>query len=230
MKTIGLLGGMSWESTRTYYEAINQEVRARCGGLHSAKIAMYSVDFDEIERLQKAGRWDQAGRVLAEAAKRVEAAAADFLVLCSNTTHRVAPEIEKAIGIPLLHIADATAEEVKGTSLHTVGLLGTKFTMEQDFYRGRLTSRHGLEVLIPAEPERELIHRVIYDELCMGRMLDDSREQYADIINNLAARGAEGIILGCTEISLLVAPEHSPLPLFDTTTIHARKAVDWALA
>lgn len=230
MKTIGLLGGMSWESTRSYYQAINEGVRRKLGGLHSAKIALYSVDFYEIEVLQQAGKWDEAGRVLAAHAARIEAAGADFLVLCTNTMHRVAPLIEPNIGIPLLHIADATAEEVKRRKKARIGLLGTRFTMEEDFYRGRLADRYGIQVLIPSEEEREIIHRVIYDELCVGKIVPASRERYAAIISRLAARGAEGVVLGCTEISLLVKPEDSPIEVFDTTALHAQKAVDWALA
>lgn len=230
MKIIGLLGGMSWESTRTYYQAINQGVKDRLGGLHSAKIALYSVDFEEIERLQHAGLWDEAARILARDASRVEAAGADFLVLCTNTMHRVAHHIEENIGIPLLHIADATAEEILKTGKTRVGLLGTCFTMEQEFYRGRLSERHGLEVLIPIETDRQLVHRVIYDELCQGHLLPESRERYVEVISRLADKGAQAVILGCTEISLLIGPEDSPVDVFDTTTLHAQKAVEWALS
>jgi aspartate racemase len=230
VKTIGLLGGMSWESTVTYYQAVNEGVKKKLGGLHSAKVALYSVDFQEIEVLQYADRWEEAGRILAEDAARIEAAGADFLVLCTNTMHRVAPRIEENIGIPLLHIADATAEEIKKGGIERVGLLGTRFTMEQDFYRGRLVDRFGLDVLIPDDAGRETVHRVIYDELCLGKILPESRSQYVEIIAELAGRGAQGVILGCTEISLLVSPEDSPIEVFDTTAIHARKAVDWALS
>jgi aspartate racemase len=230
VKTIGLLGGMSWESTVTYYQAVNEGVKKKLGGLHSAKVALYSVDFQEIEVLQHADRWEEAGRILAEDAARIEAAGADFLVLCTNTMHRVAPRIEENIGIPLLHIADATAEEIKKGGIERVGLLGTRFTMEQDFYRGRLVDRFGLDVLIPDDAGRETVHRVIYDELCLGKILPESRSQYVEIIAELAGRGAQGVILGCTEISLLVSPEDSPIEVFDTTAIHARKAVDWALS
>jgi len=229
MKTIGLLGGMSWESTQTYYRLINQAVRDRLGGLHSAELVMYSVDFEPIEQLQAKGDWDAAGRVLAEAARGVEAAGADFLVLCTNTMHKVAPAIEGAIGIPLLHIADATADAVKGAGVRTVGLLGTRFTMSEDFYRGRLEDRHGLTVVIPSEPERELVDRVIFHELCRGEILDDSRARYVDVIRRLVDEGAEAVILGCTEISLLVGPSDTSIPLFDTTEIHAVKAVERAL-
>ena len=229
MKTIGLLGGMSWESTTTYYRLINEGVRERLGGLHSAKIVLYSVDFHEIEQLQHQGRWDEAGRLLAKAAKQIESAGADFLVICTNTMHRVASQIESHIKIPLLHIADATGEEIKKAGLNTVGLLGTRFTMEQDFYRGRLTERYDLKVLVPDERERELVHRVIYEELCLGKISEPSRDQYATVIQGLLDRGAQGVILGCTEISLLIKPEDVRTTLFDTTAIHAGKAVEWAL-
>jgi len=229
MKTIGLLGGMSWESTQTYYRLINQAVRDRLGGLHSAELVLYSVDFEPIEQLQAKGDWDAAGRVLAEAARGVEAAGADFLVLCTNTMHKVAPAIESAIRIPLLHIADATADAVKAAGVRTVGLLGTRFTMSEDFYRGRLEDRHGLTVVIPSEPERELVDRVIFHELCLGEILDDSRARYVDVIRRLVDEGAEAVILGCTEISLLVGPADTSIPLFDTTEIHAVKAVERAL-
>jgi aspartate racemase len=230
MKTIGLLGGMSWESTQTYYQLINQAVRDRLGGLHSAECVLYSVDFEPIEQLQSSGAWEAAGAILAEAARRVESAGADFLVLCTNTMHKVAPQIEAAIEIPLLHLADATGEAVRNAGFQAVGLLGTRFTMGEDFYRGRLTERHGLEVLIPHEPERELIDRVIFEELCVGKCLDGSRGKYLEIIHRLAERGAEAVILGCTEISLLVGPTDTSVPLFDTTAIHTEKAVEWALS
>ncbi len=229
MKTIGLLGGMSWESTATYYRLLNETVRERLGGLHSAKIALYSVDFDEIERMLHGGDWADAARALAEAAGRVEAAGADLLLLCTNTMHKVAPEIERAIRIPLLHIADATAAEIKAAGLARAGLLGTRFTMEEEFYSGRLVERHGIDVLIPDGAGRETIHRVIFDELCVGKVLEASRAALVRIIENLAARGAQAIILGCTELPLLVRPEDSLIPLFDTTAIHARRAVERAL-
>ncbi len=229
MKTIGLLGGMSWESTQTYYRLINEAVRDRLGGLHSAECVLYSVDFEPIERLQSAGAWEAAGAILAQAAGRVEAAGADFLVLCTNTMHKVAPQIEAAIEIPLLHLADATGAAVRSSGFNTVGLLGTRFTMAEEFYRGRLEERHGLTVLIPSEPERDFVDRVIFDELCVGKCLDASRRRYLEIIDGLAARGAEGVILGCTEISLLVGPEDTAAPLFDTTAIHVEQAVEWAL-
>jgi len=230
VKTLGLLGGMSWESTQTYYRLVNEGVRSRLGGLHSAELVLYSVDFEPIERLQRAGRWDEAGTALARAARGLEAAGAEGLVLCTNTMHKVAPAIEAAIGIPLLHIADATGTAVASDGHATVGLLGTRFTMAEDFYRGRLTERFGLEVLVPDEPDRDTIDRVIFDELCLGRVLESSRERYRGILHALADRGAQGIILGCTEISLLVGAEDSLVPLYDTTALHAAAAVEWALA
>lgn len=230
MKTIGLLGGMSWESTVPYYRIINQGVNERLGGLHSAKILLYSVDFDGIERLQHEDRWEDAADVLADAARRLETAGAEFLVLCTNTMHKLAPQIENALGIPMLHIADATADAIKEAGLCTIGLLGTRFTMEQDFYRGRLEEMHGLRVLTPDEDERAMVHDVIYHELCRGRVLDQSRQRFAQIIGRLARQGAEGIILGCTEIAMLTSGTPVSVPLFDTTAIHARRAVQWALA
>ncbi|MFL7840063.1 MAG: aspartate/glutamate racemase family protein [Candidatus Promineifilaceae bacterium] len=228
MKTIGLLGGMSWESTELYYRAINEGIKARLGGLHSAKIALVSVDFQEIETLQMAGDWRQAGDRLATAARQVENAGADFLLICTNTMHKVAPQIEAEISIPLLHIADATAERIKSQGLQTIGLLGTRFTMEQDFYAGRLREKHGLEVLIPPPDEREIVHCVIYEELVLGIVRDESRRQYLQIMDNLRNRGAEGIIEGCTEIVMLVQQKHTSIPLFDTTAIHAQAAVELA--
>lgn len=230
MKTIGLLGGMSWESTRTYYQAINEGVKKELGGLHSAKIALYSVDFEEIEQLQHTDEWEEAGRILARDAVRVEAAGADFLVLCTNTMHKVAPQIENAIDIPLLHIADATAETIRKAGKAKIGLLGTRFTMEEPFYRGRLAEKHGLEVVTPREKDRDLVHRVIYEELCQGQIIAESRRRYVEVISRLGEQGAQGVILGCTEISLLVGAEDSPLEVFDTTAIHARKAVEWAIS
>jgi len=229
MRTIGLLGGMSWESTQTYYRLVNEGVRDRLGGLHSAECVLYSVDFEPIEQLQASGDWEMAGNVLAQAARGVEAAGAEFLVLCTNTMHKVAPAIEDAIEIPLLHIADATGNAVKASGIATVGLLGTRFTMTEDFYRGRLAERHGLEVLVPSESERTTVDKVIFEELCVGEILDDSRARYVEVIHNLVQQGAEAVILGCTEISLLVKPGDTPVPLFDTTEIHAMMAVDWAL-
>ena len=229
MKTIGLIGGMSWESTVPYYRIINETVKERLGGLHSAKLVLYSVDFHEIERLQHAGDWTEAGRLLAQAACSLQAGGADFLVLCTNTMHKVADAIESAVDIPLFHIVDPTAEEIKRCGLTTVGLLGTRFTMEQEFYTGRLRDLHGIDVVVPNEVDREIVHRVIYDELCLGKSLEASRTEYCRIIQRLVARGAQGVILGCTEISMLVGTADSPVPIFDTTSIHARKAAEWAL-
>ncbi len=226
---IGLLGGMSWESTQVYYRAINEGVARRLGGLHSAEIALYSVDFAPLEQAQHAGDWQAAAALLCEAASRIEAAGADFLLLCTNTMHKLAPEIEAAIGIPLLHIADATARALAGENIRRAGLLGTAFTMEQDFYTGRLADRHGVEVLVPAAADRQLVHRVIYEELCRGIIDPGSRSEYLRIIDDLAASGAEAIILGCTEIGMLVTQADSPVRLFDTTAIHAEQAVAAAL-
>ncbi len=230
MKTIGLIGGMSWESTVPYYRAINEAVRARLGGLHSARLVLYSVEFEQIEGLQRAGRWDVAGEVLGDAGRALASAGADFLLICANTMHKVAPTVEAAAGLPLLHIADATAEAILAAGHRTVGLLGTRYTMEQEFYRERLAHPHGLEVLVPDAPDRDVVHRVIFDELCHGQVLEASRAEYRRIMAALVSRGAEAVILGCTEISLLVAATDATVPLFDTTLIHARRAVDWALA
>lgn len=210
MKTIGLIGGMSWESTVPYYRLINEAVRERLGGLHSANVILFSVDFHEVERLQRTGDWEEAGRVLAQAARSLELAGAGFLVLCTNTMHKVASSIEGAVQIPLFHIADPTAAEIKRSGFNTVGLLGTRFTMEQDFYRDRLQTRHGINVVVPEEPDREIIHRVIYEELCLGKVVDASRTQYRRIIKQLVESGAEAIILGCTEISTLVQSKRLP--------------------
>jgi aspartate racemase len=229
LQTIGMIGGMSWESTVPYYRLVNETVRERLGGLHSARVILFSVDFDEVERLQRAGLWDDAGELLAGAARALQAAGADFLVLCTNTMHRVAGAIEAAVRIPLLHIADPTAAAIRRAGIRTVGLLGTRFTMEQDFYSGRLRERHGLAVLVPDAAEREAVHRVIYAELCVGRIETASREAYRRVMAGLAARGAQGIILGCTEISLLVDASDTPVPLFDTTALHARAAAECAL-
>ncbi|MEO8747452.1 MAG: aspartate/glutamate racemase family protein [Rhodanobacter sp.] len=230
MQTIGLIGGMSWESTATYYRLINESVRQRLGGLHSAKVILYSVDFEQVERMQVEGDWEGSGVLLGHVARALESGGADFLLLCTNTMHKVAPAIQAAVNIPFLHIADATAEAIKDAGLSRVGLLGTRFTMEQDFYTGRLRDQHGLEVLVPGLPDREIIHRVIYEELCLGRLIDRSRDEYRRIVANLVSQGAEAIILGCTEISLLVQQGDASVPLFDTTSLHASKAVDWALA
>lgn len=230
MRLIGLLGGMSWESTAEYYRLLNAGVAQRLGGLHSARIVMSSVDFAEIEAMQVAGDWDAAGAALADEASRLERAGADFVVLCTNTMHKVADRIESAVSIPLLHLADATASAVRRSGVTRVGLLGTAFTMEQDFYRDRLAS-HGLEVIVPDAPARADVHCIIFDELCQGMILDDSRERYQQVITELVEQGAHGVILGCTEIELLVDPDGpSPVPLFATTRIHAEAALEWALA
>ncbi|MGA2084631.1 MAG: aspartate/glutamate racemase family protein, partial [Terracidiphilus sp.] len=223
MKTIGLIGGMSWESTVPYYRIINETVRDRLGGLHSAKLVLLSVDFYEVERLQSTGDWAGAGRMLAQAGRSLELAGADFLVLCTNTMHKVASTIERAVAIPLFHITDPTAAEIKRSGFKKVGLLGTRFTMEEDFYRSRLQSHHGISVLVPKEADREIVHRVIYEELCLGKVVDASRTQFRRVIEDLVDSGAEAIVLGCTEISTLVQRSDSSVPLFDTTSIHACK-------
>ncbi|MCU7801275.1 MAG: aspartate/glutamate racemase family protein [gamma proteobacterium symbiont of Lucinoma myriamae] len=228
MKTIGLLGGMSWESTLGYYRAINEGVNNKVGGLHSAKIAMYSVDFEPIEQLQHAGDWESTAKILSEAAKSIQAAGADFLLICTNTMHKVAPEIEAAIQIPLLHIADATADILVNEGIKSVGLLGTAFTMEQEFYKGRLINNYGLEVLVPSKQDREIVHKVIYQELCLGKIKPGSKIEYLRIIDALAAQGAEAVILGCTEIGMLVKQSDTNVRLLDTTAIHAEKAVEYA--
>lgn len=229
MKRVGLLGGMSWESSAEYYRLINEATRARLGGLHSADCLLRSVDFAEVEQLQRAGDWNQAGALLAAEAATLEAAGAALLVLCTNTMHKVADAITDAIGIPFVHIADTTAHAVHGQGLKRVGLLATAYTMEQDFYVGRLRDPHGLDVLVPEAPDRRIVHNVIYQELCVGVIADDSRTEYQRIIRGLAERGAEGILLGCTEIDLLVGARDSPVPVFDTTRLHAERAVDLAL-
>ncbi|MFB7908665.1 aspartate/glutamate racemase family protein [Kitasatospora sp. NPDC056076] len=229
MKTLGLIGGMSWESTAEYYRTLNELTRDRLGGLHSARLVLHSVDFADIERLQAAGRWEDAGAILADAARGLEAAGADLLLICTNTMHKVADQVAEAVSIPLLHLADATADAVHAAGLRRVGLLGTAFTMEQDFYRGRLTA-NGLDVLVPGPESRALVHRVIYQELCLGLVHEESRAAYRRVIADLVAAGAEGIILGCTEIELLVHPEDSPVPLFPTARLHAEAAVTAALA
>lgn len=230
MQTIGLIGGMSWESTVPYYRVINMVVKERLEGLHSARIILYSVDFHEIERFQHAGDWAAAGQALSAVARSLEVAGADFLVLCTNTMHKVAADIQDSVNIPLLHIADPTAERIKSAGLSRIGLLGTRFTMEQDFYKDRLRDRHGLDVLIPPAADRETVHRIIYEELCLGSVRPESRNEYRRIIAALIEQGAQAIILGCTEISLLVAQGDAGVPLFDTTAIHARAAAELALA
>ena len=229
MKTIGLIGGMSWESSVEYYRIINEVVREKLGGFHSAKSIMVSVDFAEIEALQHQAKWDEAARIIVDAAKRVEAGGADFVILCTNTMHKLAAAIERGIRIPFIHIADPTAGRIKTQGLKRIGLLGTKFTMEEDFYKGRLTRKHGLEVIVPAAEKRERVHRIIYDELCMGQIKDSSKRTYLEIMEGLVEARAQGIILGCTEIGLLVKQEDCRVPLFDTTRIHAEAAVEYAL-
>lgn len=228
MKTIGLLGGMSWESTSLYYRLINEETKRRLGGLHSARIAMVSLDFQDIETLQMQDDWDGAADILIDAARRVERAGADFLLICTNTMHKVADQVANAIDIPLLHLADATAERITEAGIETVGLLGTRFTMEHDFYKGRL-EQHGINVLTPGAEGRELVHRVIYDELCLGITKGDSRKAFIEIIGDLAERGANAVVQGCTEIGLLVNEQHTKVTLFDTCRIHAEQAVSLAL-
>ena len=228
MKTIGLLGGMSWESTIPYYRIINEEVKNRLGGLHSAKIILYSVEFAEIERCQSSGNWDESGEILGQAAKGIEAAGADFILICTNTMHKVAAQISSKIQIPLIHIADATADELEKSHIRRVGLLGTKYTMTQDFYKKRLTDR-GMEVLIPDDAAVEVINSIIFDELCVGEIREASRRKLQDAVKRLAEQGAEGVILGCTEIGLLLRQSDVSIPMFDTTVIHAKRAVEIAL-
>lgn len=230
MRTIGLLGGMSWESTESYYRALNDGVKQALGGFHSAKIAMVSVDFAEIETLQRDGRWDAAGEALAAAARQIERAGADFLLIATNTMHKVAPQVEAAIDIPLLHIADATAESLVADGITRVGLLGTRFTMEQDFYKQRLSERYGIDVIVPDDTQREHVHRVIFEELCLGRIEAASREAFLAVIDALHARGAQAVILGCTEIAMLIKATDTQVPLYDTTALHAQAAVKRALS
>ena len=229
MKVIGMIGGMSWESTAEYYRIINETVKERLGGHHSAKVLLYSVNFSEIELLQRKGEWQGSTEIMCDAARRVERGGADCLLICTNTMHKTAPEVQSAVTIPLLHIADATAVEIKKEGIERIGLLGTKYTMVEDFYKGRLADKYALEVVIPQENECNVVNQVIYHELCMGKIQEESKNQFQRIINNLQAAGAEGVILGCTEISLLIKPGDSPLPLFDTTAIHAGAAVEFAL-
>jgi len=230
MKTIGMIGGMSWESSIEYYRIINESVRNELGGLHSAKSMMVSVEFAEIEALQHQDRWDEAAEILIDAARSLESGGADFAIICTNTMHKLYDIIQQNIQIPLLHIADATAEKIKDQRIQKIALLGTRFTMEENFYKGRLVDNFGLEVIIPDAQDMEIVHRIIYDELCAGIIQPDSKQKYADIIRRLVKDGAEGIILGCTEIGLLVKQEDSPVLLFDTTEIHAKAAVKYALA
>ncbi|WP_404941242.1 aspartate/glutamate racemase family protein [Pseudomonas danubii] len=228
MRTIGLIGGMSWESSAEYYRLINQQVRDQLGPLRSARLLMYSVDFGPVEQAQHAGRWDEAARILIDAAQRLQDGGAECLVLCTNTMHKVAEQIQAATAVPFLHIADPTAQAALAAGTLNVGLLGTAFTMEQEFLKSRL-SQQGLNVLVPDAQERQAVHRIIYEELCVGVISDASRRVYQQVIESLRARGAQAVILGCTEIGLLLKPEHSPLPLLDTTELHARAAVDFAL-
>ncbi|RKZ71224.1 MAG: aspartate racemase [Gammaproteobacteria bacterium] len=228
MKTIGLLGGMSWESTVGYYRAINEGVKNALGGLHSARIVLYSVDFDPIEKLQHEGDWEGTAKILSEAALNIQSAGADFLLICTNTMHKVATQIENTIEIPVLHIADATAEALIGNGIKTVGLLGTAFTMEHDFYKGRLNQRHGIDVMVPNKEDREIVHKIIYQELCLGKIVENSKVEYLRIIEKLAEDGAEAVILGCTEIGMLIDQRDTNVRLFDTTVIHAEKAVEYA--
>ncbi len=230
MKTIGLIGGMSWESTVSYYQALNRGVKAQMGGLHSAKLCLFSVDFDEIEKLQRQGDWPKMAHILTDAAQGVERAGADFLMICTNTMHKVAPEIAANISIPILHIADATAVKLQDDGMTKVGLLGTRFTMAQDFYKGRISQNFDIEVLVPTEGEQTQIHDIIYNELCQGVIKPESKAIYLDIINQLHQQGAQGIILGCTEIALLVNQGDTYVPLYDTTAIHAELGVQWALS
>ncbi|MCD1126794.1 aspartate/glutamate racemase family protein [Jinshanibacter sp. LJY008] len=229
MKTIGLIGGMSWESTIPYYRHINETIRHHLGGLHSAKIVLLSVDFQEIEQLQHQGDWAAAGEHLAQAARKLEGAGADFLVICTNTMHKVYETVEKAVAVPVCHIADATAEVILQDGINKVGLLGTRFTMEQDFYKGRLSNQHGIEVIVPDEADRKIVHRVIYQELCLGKIDAESRQQFSRIMQQLADKGAQGIILGCTEIGLLVGAKDASVPLYDTAEIHAVRAAELSL-
>ena len=229
MKTIGMIGGMSWESSLEYYRIMNQAVKEKLGGFHSAPCILYSVDFDDVEKLQHQGDWESLTRLMIEAAQRVKKAGADFLVICTNTMHKMADEVQRAIQIPLLHIADVTGGAVKANGQSRVGLLGTKFTMEQDFYKGRLQEIHGIDVLIPEDKERQVIHDILYNELCLGEIKELSKGKFQSIIQNLVKRGAQGVILGCTEIPLIVRQEDYEIPLYDTTALHSRAAVDFAL-
>lgn len=229
MRVIGVLGGMSWESTQGYYRALNEGVKAALGGFHSAKIVLVSVDFAEIEALQQQGDWHTAGELLGNAAQSVERAGADCLLMATNTMHNVAPAVEQAVTIPLLHIADATAEQLAADGITRVGLLGTRFTMEQDFYIGRLEKQFGIDVVVPDDAERDTIHQIIFAELCQGRIEDISRQRYLAIIDSLHAQGAQAVILGCTEIAMLVSQDDTQVPLYDTTALHAQRAVAWAL-
>ncbi|WP_122893104.1 aspartate/glutamate racemase family protein [Arcobacter peruensis] len=229
MKTIGLLGGMSWESTALYYKQINEQIKKELGSLHSAKVVIYSVDFDEIEKLQHIGAWDKTAEILSNAAKNIENANADFLLICTNTMHKVVDSIEKNINIPILHIADATAKVLQKDGIRKIGLLGTAFTMQEDFYKKRISENFDIEVIVPSLEDIQIVHKIIYEELCLGIVKDDSRKEYLKIIDSLTSKGCEGIILGCTEICMLIKEEHTKTRLYDTTTIHAQQAVSKAL-
>ena len=230
MKTIGLIGGMSWESTASYYRLINEAVKEQLGGLHSAELCLYSVDFAKIEAYQHAGDWEKTADVLIHAAQSLEKAGSECILICTNTMHLIAPQVQASINIPLLHIADATAQKIKRCNIDTIALLGTAYTMEKDFYKGRLSEKYQLEVIVPNTQDRQIVHQIIYNELCVGRIKDASRYEYLRIIDSLVERGAQGVILGCTEIALLVKPQDTSVKLFDTTEIHALAAVDWALS
>jgi aspartate racemase len=229
VKTIGLLGGMSWESTALYYKLINEEVKKHLGGLHSAKVVIYSVDFDEIEKLQHCGNWDETAKILTQASKNIQNASADFIVLCTNTMHKVLPQIQKNIEIPFLHIADATGKKLQEENIKKVGLLGTAFTMKQDFYKERINKNFDIEVLIPSEEDMNIVHKIIYEELCLGLIKEDSKKEYLRIIDDLVSKGAQGVILGCTEIGMLVNQSDTQVKLYDTTHIHSLEAVKLAL-
>ena len=229
MKTIGLLGGMSWESTVGYYREINEGIKQKLGGLHSAQIILYSVDFDPIEKLQRSGDWEATGNILSNAARSIEDGGADFLLICTNTMHKVADQVERAVNIPLLHIADATADVLVQANVRKVGLLGTAFTMEQEFYKGRLSEKYGIDIVVPDAPDRKLVHDIIYQELCMGLHKQSSKQKYIRIVDKLSEMGAEGVILGCTEIGMLISQNDTVATLYDTTKIHAAKAVEWAI-
>lgn len=230
MKTIGLLGGMSWESTISYYSMINTGIKERLGGLHSAKIVLYSVEFAEIEALQHSNQWDKTADILAKAAVNIEKAGADFLLICTNTMHKVAPQVAAHIGIPLLHIADGTAQALLKDGISKVGLLGTAYTMEQDFYKGRLTQNFGMEVIVPNDADRKIVHEVIFNELCLGQITASAKAHFVRIMEHMAEQGAQAVILGCTEIGLLIKAGDCSLPVYDTTAIHAAWAVEQALA
>ncbi|KJY75177.1 aspartate/glutamate racemase family protein [Vibrio nigripulchritudo] len=230
MKVIGMIGGMSWESTVSYYQAINRFTNQKLGGFHSAKICLYSVDFSEIEELQRAGNWAATATILSDAAKSLESAGADCILICTNTMHKVASEVQASVTIPLIHIADPTGQALQTHGVKKVGLLGTRFTMEQEFYRSRIEQEFGISVLVPNQEQQNDVHRIIYEELCHGKILDTSRAIYLDVIQSLKADGAEAVILGCTEIALLVKQEHTDTPLFDTTELHALSAVEFALS